>query len=577
MSFPLKKWRRSSPSLDAVDALCRYHGVSAAFGAVLVNRGIGDAESADEFLRPKLSRLSDPFVLTDMRRAADRLWRAIENREPISVYGDYDVDGLTASAVLADVLGALGGVVQCFMPKRLSDGYGVTVHALERCLNTQSPQLVVTVDCGVTATDALSVATSRGVDVIVTDHHEPQNEIPAVTAVVDPKRDAPGPWTPLAGVGVAFKLCHALLKMGRSQGVKTAETVDLRRWLGLVAVGTVADVVPLKGENRLLVHAGLKGLRHFPHAGLMALASQAGVSGAINARHLGFMLGPRLNAPGRLGDATQALALLRSTSLDEARPLAVTLDTCNTQRRSIEKEILSYVADSLDQTHEPEIDFAIVASGERWHPGVIGIVASRLVECYRRPAVVVAFDDHGVGRGSARSIDGFNLVEALRRCDEHLDRVGGHKMAAGLTVKRGGFEAFRDQFAQYCAEQLRGRDLREALVVDAWLNPEQINESLVEEIKRLSPMGAGNRPPVWGVRGVTVVGTPRCVGHDKSHLKLVFDLNGVPMDAIGFGLGIHEVPPGPLDAVFELEENEFRGSVSLQMKLVDLCKHGDVT
>ncbi len=571
MPFPLTQWRTVSANLDAVDTLCRDHGVSFPVAVAMANRGITAGGVASAYVKPRLVELEDPFILSDMHAAVLRIWRAIDEDSSITVFGDYDADGLTATSLLADVIETLGGKVKTFIPERLNDGYGMSERAVARCLESTEPDLIVTVDCGVTAVDAVAHAKKAGVDVVITDHHEPDLKLPDAVAVVNPKRDGNNTAV-LAGVGVAFKLCHAMVKMGREEGRKAAVELDLRCWLDLVAVGTVADVVPLTGENRILVKAGLKRLNLGRNRGLAALASQAGIVNSIDCSHIGFAVGPRLNAIGRLGSADPALNLLRARSLSDARALAVELDQANTRRRSIEANIFDQACEQLDTSFLSGRDFCEVASGDGWHAGTIGVVASRLCDRYLYPALVVAFDEDGLGRGSGRSIPGFSLVDALRKCSVHLERFGGHAMAAGITVRREKFEAFRDAFQQCCVQSLKGRDVRPEVRIDAWLEEKDLSHDLVKDLDLLSPIGQGNPAPIWAAAGVKVVGTPRRVGRDASHLKLTIKVGSVSVDAIGFGMGRHELPSGKLDAAFALEINSFRGEESLQMRLVDIRK-----
>ncbi len=570
MPFPLTQWRTAAPDSDAVAVLCHDHGISVPIASSMVNRGILPGECSNAYLDPRLRSLSDPFLLTDMERAVTRIWKAIDSFSRITIFGDFDVDGVTSVCLLTEVLSALGGLVSTFIPHRLNDGYGMTPSAVQRCLSETHPELIISVDCGVTAVDAVNQINASGVDVVITDHHEPSDVLPDAIAVVNPKRDRVTGTEMLAGVGVVFKLCHALIKRGRGQSHSSSKSIDLRQWLDIVATGTVADVVPLTGENRALVNAGLAKMNRNPSPGLSALISQSGITGTLNAHHLGFMLGPRLNASGRLGSAETALALLMSKSLDEARSLAVILDHSNTKRRTIETAIYEEACVIFEKTADPSTADSVVVADSGWHTGVIGVVASRLTERYRRPSVVVAFDSDGVGRGSCRSIDGFHLLEALHACSDCLDRFGGHAMAAGLTVKNDRFDAFRDTFNRYCADTLQGRDLRPEMSIDAWLRPDELSYELVDSISLLSPMGHGNSAPLWGISALSVSGGPRLLGRDKSHLKLSFDIGGRSIDAIGFRLGGHTVPSGRVDVVFRLERNVFRGEESLQMHLVDM-------
>jgi len=470
---------------------------------------------------------------------------------------------------LSTVLTRMGGDVVGFLPSRFEDGYGLSGGALERCIAQHKPAVIVTVDCGTNSVDSVVAAIEAGVDVIVTDHHEPAEEVAKPLALINPMLSETESIRVLAGVGVAFKLCHALIKQAREDLPEAAEGIDLREWLDLVALGTVADVAHLRGENRILVRHGLARLTQGARPGVQALKAVAKVRGEVDAYHIGFVLGPRINAAGRLASGHTALDLLVSADPDVCRTLAHELDDANKERREIEDGIRASAEAQLDAMFDPDAVFGVVAAGEAWHVGTIGIVASRLVGKYQRPAIVIGIDEEGNGRGSGRSVEGLNLIEILDACKDLLETHGGHAMAAGLNIRAENVDAFRERFNERCAAQLKGTDLRPAQRVDAWISLGEVDRTLYEQALRLKPCGMGNPKPVWGARHVQVAGPPRRVGKEGTHLKLLLAAGGTQLDAIGFGLGPCDLPEGPIDIVFEIAEDTYRGHGALQLILKD--------
>jgi len=518
-----------------------------------------------------LSEVGDPFLLPDMAPAVERVVRALRDRERIAVFGDYDADGVTSTALLSTVLIRMGGDVVGFLPSRFEDGYGLSGGALERCIEQHKPSVIITVDCGTNSVDSVVAAAQAGIDVIVTDHHAPAEEVAKPLALINPMLSQDEPVRMLAGVGVAFKLCHALIKQARIDLPEAAEGVDLRDWLDLVALGTVADVALLRGENRILVRHGLVQLTRAGRAGVEALKNVAKVRGDVDAYHIGFVLGPRINAAGRLASGHTALDLLVSEDPDVCRTLAHELDDANKERREIEDDIRAAAEEQIDASFDPGEAFGLVAAGVDWHVGTIGIVASRLVAKYQRPAIVIGIDEEGHGRGSGRSVEGLNLVEMLDACEDLLEAHGGHAMAAGLNIRAENVEAFRERFNGLCAAQLKGTDLRPAQRVDAWISLGEVDRELYDQSLRLKPCGMGNPKPVWGARHVQVAGQPRRVGKENAHLKLLLAAGRTQLDAIGFGLGPYELPEGPIDIVFEIAEDTYRGHGALQLILKDFA------
>ena len=559
-------WRTVAADDTQAGELARLRDIPRPIARVLVARGLVQSDAADRFLNPRLSDLGDPFLLPDLNPAVDRIWQAIRQQEPVVVFGDYDVDGVTSTALLVQVLRQLGARVQPFLPHRVEEGYGLSVEALARCLDEYHPRLIVTVDCGTGSVAAVREASRQGVDVVVTDHHAPGPERAPAVAVVNPKLGAPEALQVLAGVGVTFKLCHGLLKRGREAGQAGVDQLDLRKHLDLVALGTIADIVPLTGENRILARHGLRQINQTESAGLRHLIAVAGINGPVDAYEVGFRLGPRLNAAGRLGDAQQALELLLGGTEDRLRELAVKLDATNRDRQAVEAAMVEEAMADVDAAFDPDTTFGMVAARPDWHPGVVGIVASRLVQRYHRPAVVLGLGDEG-GRGSCRSIEGFDMVAALAECSGLLKKYGGHAMAAGLEIESDHVEAFRKLFNQVAAERLRGQDLRPLQRVDAWMDLAEADDRLWNGLEQLRPFGVGNTTPVWASSGVRVVGRPRLVG--KGHLKLMVAAGGVQREAMGWGMGDREVPEGALDICYQLKRDSYLGQDKVVLILQD--------
>ena len=537
-----------------------------ALAAILVQRGLAAPELAKAFLRPDLERLSDPHCWADMPAAVALLVRAVREGRTILVHGDYDVDGQCAAAMLTRILRSTAAKVHAFVPHRIRDGYDFGPAGLAEAQRVGA-SLIVTCDCGITAVDAVAAARTAGIDVIVTDHHLPGDVLPPANAVLDPRRpDCQSEDKNLCGTGVAFKLAQALV-----QALGLSPNLPLH-FLDYVALATVADVVPLVGENRILVRHGLKMLADSRWVGLRALVATAGLAGRpLRAAHLGFILAPRLNAAGRIGDANDGLRILLTENPDEAAALARELETINARRQEMDRVILDDAIELVDKTLNPA-DAAIVLGADTWHPGVIGIVASRLVERYGRPTFLVGWEPGGkLGRGSGRSISGFDLHGALHRVGTHLEKYGGHMMAAGFTIRRDRFDAFRTAFLAVAGELLTPDDLAPCQRVDLELPLALLSEDLERLIRHLEQCGAGNPAPVFGVRHVRAVGARR-VG--TNHLRFTLDDGSGVLPAIGFRWA-DAVPEDwlgqPLDVAFRLERDDWQGRVTIQARIACLA------
>lgn len=535
--------------------------------AVLVSRGINDAASIDAFLNPKLSDLSDPFLMPDMQKAVDRIRHAIKHNQQVVIHGDFDADGVTSTALMLKVLGKLGARVRPFLPDRNIEGYGLSQKGLERCVSGGKPDLIITVDCGTNARPALLWASGQGVDVIVTDHHEIAGSTEPAVAVVNPKLLKDVRTESLAGVGVAFKVCHALIKDCITRGDADVSEIDLRQYLDLVAVGTVADVVPLSGENRILVRHGLTCANETRCTGLKALIEVADVKTDIDSYHLGFIVGPRINAAGRMGSADSALELLLTDNSNRAREIAAMLDALNSERRRQEDSISEEATTEIEQYFDQAKTFGIVTGCKGWHVGIIGIVASGICGKYNRPSVVIGIDENGNGRGSCRSIESIDIVDILRECSDLLESFGGHRMAAGLSIKAERLDEFKRRFNESCMARLQGIDMAQSQRVDSWIDLREADNGLFDAIQRLKPFGLGNPGPVWGSRNVSIIGAPRIL--KDRHIKMMVAMGGTQMEAIAFNMAEKEIPEGPVDVLYGLQENIYMGRRSLQLNVKD--------
>jgi single-stranded-DNA-specific exonuclease len=524
---------------------------------LLKRKGFTCADAVNAFLSPRLSSLSDPFLLPNMRAAVPRILEAIDRGERIVLFGDYDVDGVTSLALLSGLLRSYGAAPELFLPLRMEEGYGLSAESVERCCQQHQPQLLVAVDCGTSSIGEIAALKSRGIDVIVLDHHEPKSALPECIAVVNPKVETDCASEYLCSVGIVFKLCHALLK------TRPAPGFDLKANLDLVALGTVADIVPLHDENRTLVQKGMREIELSKRPGIRKLMDVSAVRSPIAAEDIGFRLGPRLNAAGRLSTAEKALRLLLTSDETEATELAALLDAQNRERQGVERKIHGEAEEELAKHFNPDRDAAIVLGSRDWHPGVLGIVASRLARKYHRPTILVAFDSTGLGKGSGRSIEGLSLVEALGRCESYLEKFGGHEMAAGLAMREANFEAFAETFRQAAREMLSDEKLQPRLHLDHELTFSQLNHDLLQWHQALEPFGNGNLQPMFFARAVEPTIAPQVL--KEKHLVLRLRQKNHFQRAIFFDGASSPLPPVPWDMAFRLSADEYEGETRLQI------------
>lgn len=534
--------------------------ISSLTAGLLVQRGIDTVDTAQRFLHGTLDELSSPFGLGGMEQAVRRIEKAMQQQEKVVVYGDYDADGICSVVLLKSCFDILGYPVDYYVPGRFEEGYGLNLEAVDRMVE-RGYRLMICVDCGIKSLKEVKHAAQSGLDVIITDHHTPGEQLPEAVAIVNPKIDGNGKNYDLAGVGVACKLAHALCC---AQGVE----VDPLEWLDLVCVATIADIVPLRGDNRLYVKYGLERVQHSSRVGLQALIKASGLEGTkITTTHIGFVLAPRLNSAGRMDNAAISIQLLLSKDLIEAESLAQVLCKLNTERRQIEEEIFKEAVLQVENEYNPGEAHVLVLAGENWHQGVIGIVASRLLEKYHRPAILISWNGD-IGRGSGRSTPGVNIYQALEQCSEQLVQFGGHKLAAGLTLNRADFLPFKHKINQWIKQNFSIRDFARRQYIDLEVDITDINYQLYQELESLQPCGEGNPLPVLAIRNVEVH-SPALVGQGHYKSKVSSRL----LDSIAFNrVDFMEFPTTVCyhDQAFVLSENEFRGQKSLQLRIKDM-------
>jgi single-stranded-DNA-specific exonuclease len=542
--------------------------ISPLMAHILHNRGIMDSKEARTFLHPVLSDLPDPLEMKDMDKAVLRIGKAIRAKEKIMIFGDYDVDGTSATALLLFFLRGLGSQVDYHIPNRLKEGYGLSIEALKKAKASGS-SLFITTDCGISNHKEVFWAQENGIDVIITDHHEVPEKLPCALAVLNPKqKNCPYPFKELAGVGVAFNLIIALRTALRQDGFfQGKEEPNLKEYLDLVALGTVSDIVPLTGVNRILTRYGLQQIAQSTRPGILALRKIAEIpEDAVDTIMISFRLAPRINAAGRLGDAREVVDLFTTTDEKEAQTIASHLDEMNSRRQRIEEKIHLDAKGMIDFTEGKK---SLVLASPEWHPGVIGIVASRLTEEFQRPTILISLGDH-LGKGSGRSFHPFSLYQGLAACQSWLEEFGGHEQAAGLVIRPECIPEFAKAFEEIVSARLAGEDLIPRLSIDALTRLEEVDESFMAELDSLSPFGAGNPEPILGIEGLKVLDS-RLVG--RGHLRLRIQEGCLTREAIGFRMGSwHPLSGERMRLAFSPQINTFQGRRNLQLKIVDLQK-----
>lgn len=566
MSRPQQRWTSTeSPDPEAITRLAEQLGVGPGVARLLLQRGFAEPESAKRFLRPRLDQLHDSSTMMSLDVAVERLVRAIRDGELIMIHGDYDVDGICSTTLLVRAIRGLGGNVVPFIPNRMTDGYDLGDAGVARAIEIGA-RIVVTCDCGTSALEPVAALNAAGIDVVISDHHLSRGQMPHALALLNPRRpDCEYPDKDLAAVGVAFKLALALAR------ALNANDAFIWKMLDLVALATVADVASLRGENRVFVRYGMKMISETENIGLRALLRSSGMDGKpLTAGRIGFTLAPRLNAAGRLGHALRGVELLLSDSQSEANVIARELEELNQRRQTLDRATLDGARVDAERMIRDGA-MGLVIAREGWHPGVIGIVASRIVEEYCRPAVLVAMDGD-TGKGSGRSVSGFDLHSALGECSDLLLRYGGHRAAAGITVAASQLDAFTRRFDQVARSRLTMDDLAPVLRIDAEIELDRATLDLDVMLRHFEPYGVGNPAPVFVARNVVAVGAPRLIGKDGIKLTLLGE-SGVQLEAIGWGmapLAASITAGAALDVAFRLERDEYQGVSRLQARLADL-------
>lgn len=530
---------------------------------ILISRGIINEEVIEAFLEPALKSLGDPFALPQMTTAVDRILEAIDKKENIVVYGDYDVDGVTSLTLMKKVLAAYDNVAITFMPHRIDDGYGLSIGALKHCIDEHRPSLIVAVDCGTTSIKEIDWLNESGVDSVILDHHEPLSEgLPKANAVVNPKiseSEFPKNYQYLCSVGIVFKLAHALLKL------RPLAHFDLRDYLDIVALGTVADLVPLIDENRILVKKGLKIMARTKNTGLAALTEISNIRPPFSAMDIGFRLGPRINAAGRMDTANKALELLLCEDPSNAKEIANILEENNRARQLVESQTTLEAIEILEGAASGEYDFGAVIGKRGWHPGVVGIVASRLSKKIHRPVFIVAVDEKGKGKGSGRSIEGISLVDFIESNQGVLEDGGGHDMAAGITIKEEALKLLNDNLQTFVSSQINNSLLVPKIELDCSCELNELNIELLDHYQKLEPFGFDNPEPVLVCSNVKPTSEPRIL--KEKHLRMTLRKGKYTCDAIYFGGAEYPIPSPPWDVAFSILRNDFRGRVSIQMNV----------
>ena len=575
------RWLTAPPQPLLAGQLASQLNLSPLLIQCLLNRGFSEPVVIENFLAPRLKNLADPFLLPNMATAVERLLRAREQNELVVIFGDYDVDGVTSTALLVEVLRVLGWCVEFYLPSRMDEGYGLSTDGVENCLKkfsafaessgaTSRVKLLLAVDCGSTAVETIAALRVRGVDVIVLDHHQVSNPAPAAVALVNPQLAGEGEdsFRELCSAGLALKLAHALVKRGREINLPGAAEFDLKPLLDLVALGTIADLVPLTGENRILVTVGLERLNTTRRAGIVALKQVAESPKNLGVHDVGFQLAPRLNAAGRLETAEEALRLLLARNVEEALPLAQKLDQRNRERQKIEKTIVEEVIGVVRSKFDAANDFVIVEGQLLWHIGVVGIVASRVLTEFYRPTVIIG-GENGQMRGSGRSIAGFDLASALRECDDLLLRHGGHTMAAGLSIAPDKIDQLRGRLNRLARRSLQPEDLQPPLRLDAEVALADISLESLAGLERLKPTGQGNPAVQFCTRNLSNAKPFQRMGADKQHVKLWVKDGPVTHEAVWWNAGDRPLPGGKFDMAFAPAVNEFNNRRTVQLKVLD--------
>ncbi|MFC1668001.1 single-stranded-DNA-specific exonuclease RecJ [Chlamydiota bacterium] len=564
-----KNWQLLPQNESLAQSLAYELDLHPAIAQVLINRNIITIDEIKSFLNPKLGNLHDPFLFCDMSKCVLRILQAAKSNEKVFLYGDYDVDGVTGSALLSDLFSKIGIEHECYIPHRILEGYGLSNEGIEQCYSLGC-SLLITVDCGIRGHHEIEYAHKLGIEVIITDHHEPDTVLPACFGIINPKVIACGyPFKDLAGVSVAFKLAHGLIKEGRNNHCNWAYDIDLKEYLDLVVLGTIADIVPLYGENRILAKNGFLKLSETKRPGLEALKRKVGIADTVTTFDVAFKLAPRLNAAGRVGDAKESLNIIQTTDFSEAEFLANNLDLSNKERQQLEEKTYKEALLLLENQFELDDVLVLVLAKEGWPVGVLGIVASRLVRQFHRPVFVLSIKK-AVAKGSGRSIEGFDLSVVLPQCEDMLENYGGHAYAAGVTTDENNIDAFREKINAIAFSLLSQEQLVKKILIDSVLKKTDITESLISQIEKLHPFGQDNPEPLFISNNVYCDSFPMIL--KEKHVKFTVYNENTSFDVIGFNMAdrAHEFGKGNyMNIIYQLSFNEFRGRKSMQLRLKD--------
>lgn len=559
-----KKWKIPKIDSNKVNELENKYNLSTLLAIILANKNITEYDDINEFLNPTRNDFYDPFLINDMSIAIARIEKAIDFQEKTIIYGDYDVDGITSITVLKSFLKDAGLEVDYYIPNRLNEGYGLNKNAIKKIADN-GYKLIITVDCGITSVNEVDYANSLGIDVIITDHHEPSNKLPNAIAVIDNKRkDSKYPFRELAGVGVAFKVSQAL---GKKLGMNDNEAL---KYLDIVCLGTISDIVPLISENRVITKLGLKLVEQTRNIGLKSIINSSRYR-QIDSTMISFGIAPRINACGRMGKADEALKLLLSKNVYEVNDLTKKLNDYNKKRQDIEKQIYESAIEKIEKQHLDK-NSTIVVSGENWHHGVIGIVSSKITEKYFKPSILISFDSEGNGKGSGRSIPGFDLHDALMKCEDNLENFGGHSMAIGLTIKKDKYEKFYQDFENIAKENQIEKIIPE-INIEAELKLSEIDKNMIKDLKKLEPFGEANKMPIFAFKNLKIESI-RTLSEGK-HLKMSLRENNQVVNAIGFNIGnlANEYKIGDkVNIAGTIEINSFGGFDNIQINIKDMMK-----
>ncbi len=567
------KWNFIRQTEELRNSFSKELDISPITSQLLINRGINDMVHAGNFINSSLNSFHNPKQMKDMDKAVNRIIHAINAKENIFIYGDYDVDGITATSLLILFFREIGVEASYYIPKRTEEGYGLNLNAVKK-IKDKGGSLIITVDCGITAIEETKAANEMGIDMIITDHHQLSDKSPPAFAILHPgQEDCPYPFKSLTGVGIVFKLIKSLRRNFKDMGVPQDSLPNLKKHLDLVSLGTIADIAPLLGENHIIAKYGLKEISRTEKAGLKALKAVTGINEReVTVTDVGFLLGPRINAAGRLGDADSAIRLLTTMDIGEALEIANYLNSENKKRQVIQDDILKEVRKQISEQCSVEKDRAIVLSSPNWHQGVIGIVASKVVEEYHKPTILISIDGE-YGKGSARGIPSFHLYEGLRRCGNLLVDFGGHKYAAGLTIKKDRIDEFRDYFQKVTSEALKDEECIPQIDIDMTVDLSDMDYLLIEEIEKIGPFGTSNPPPLFCSKGVRVIGEPVSIGKNNSHLKMDVEDGAEVMEIIAFNVPhlLNEIDDGGIyDIVYTPMINNWGRNRKLQLKLKDI-------